>query len=137
MRRKIKKLQNEISLPIKTILGLIISSTVGVLTTVFISFLFSIILSNSAEISKYIGIYFIFSVIIGGMICGFCCTKFLCFKGIISGLISSISFSIFIFTIMLFNSDGSLNIYSLILLIIIIVSTTTGGIVSANTKRRK
>lgn len=137
MRKKISKKQKEISLPIKSIIGLSVSCLVGAVITIFFSFLFSYILSKSPEITKLSSVYFIVSILIGGLVCGFISTKLLSFKGLISGLLSSVPLIIIIFTIMLFFSNGRLNNFSVIVLFVVLISTTIGGIVSANTKRRK
>ncbi len=137
MRKKISKKQKEISLPIKSILGLSVSCLIGAIITIIFSFLFSYILSKSPEISKISSLYFIVSILIGGLVCGFISTKLLSFKGLISGLLSSVPLTIIIFTIMLLFSNGRLNNFSVIVLFTILISTTIGGIISANTKRRK
>ncbi len=137
MRKKIFKKQNEISFPVKVILGFIIPCLIGTLTTVIISFIFSFILSKSSEITTLSVFYFIISVAIGSLLCGFISTKMLTFKGLISGLVSGIPLSLFIFVIMLYFSNGKLSELSIIILAVILLSSTIGGIISANTKRRK
>ncbi len=137
MHKKITKKQKEISLTMKTALGLIIPSVVGTIVAIIVSFIFAYVLSKSPVISKFSIIYFISSIVIGGLICGYISTKMLSFKGLISGLLGGIPLSIFVFIIMLFFSNGQLNEWSIIILVLVLFSSTIGGIISANMKRRK
>ncbi len=137
MRKKIFKNQREISFPVKTALGLIISSVIGIIVSLIVSLIFSYIISKSPIISKLSIIYFLGSIIIGSLVCGFLSNKMLSFKGLISGLISGIPLSTLIFLLMLSFSNGRLNTYSISVLVLILLSSTIGGIISANTKRRK
>lgn len=127
----------ELSNPIKIILGITISCSIGVFISFLISVIFSYILSNSPEISRFISIYFIISVLLGAFACGFVGSKLLNFKGLFSGLICSFPFTLIIFSIMLFASNGVLSALSAILFVFIIVICVLGGIVSSNMKRRK
>ncbi len=137
MRKKIVKKQNEIKFPIQSILGFIIPCFIGLITTIVFSLIFSAILSKSSEISNIYILYFVISIVLGGLFCGFISSKILNFKGLFSGLISSVPLSLFIYVTMLFFSNGKLSSYSFIVLPLILLSSTVGGIISANTKRRK
>lgn len=137
MGKKIAKKHIELSAPIKTLLGILISCSIGVVVSLVLSVLFSYILSKSPEITKFISVYFIISVLSGAFVCGFSGSKLLSFKGIVSGFICSFPFSILIASVMLFASNGQLSVFSIILFIFIVVLCVIGGIVSANMKRRK
>lgn len=137
MSKKSSKINIEMSMPLKCFIGLIISSVIGILSTFFVSLIFSYLLSNSETITDYVFVYLIFSVIIGGFICGFLGSSFLPFKGLVSGLICSVPYTIIVYVIMFIFSQGNLNTYSFLLPIFIIVSSVVGGITRANLKRRK
>ena len=137
MSKKISKRKNEISLPMKNILNLLISSTLGVFSSLLVSLIFSFILSNTTKISDYTSIYLIFSFIIGGFVCGFSGTSMLMFKGVISGLICCVPYTIIMYLIMFVFSEGKLNLHSLLLILVIIFSSAIGGITNTNIKRRK
>ena len=137
MSKKLSKTKSEISLPLKTLLGFILSTLLGTISSLLVSVLFSYILSNSAEIPDYTFVYLIFSFIIGGFICGFSGSLMLMFKGLVSGLICCVPYTIVMYILMFIFSHGKLNSYSLLLVLIIIVSSAIGGITNANIKRRK
>ncbi len=137
MGKTIIKKRIELNATIKTILGIIISSIIGVTVSLLLSVIFSYILSKSPEVSKFIGLYFVISVLSGAFVCGFTGNKLLNFRGIVSGLICSLPFSIFILLIMLVTSNGILSGISVLLFVFIIVFSLFGGIVSSNMKRRK
>ncbi len=135
-KKNIKK-RFVLNAPIKTVLGIIIPCFIGISVSLILSILFSYILSNSSEISEFISLYFIISVLSGAFICGFTGSKLLNLKGLFSGLICSIPFSLCTFLIMFIKSDNQLSISALILFLIILIISTVGGIVSSNMKRRK
>lgn len=137
MSKKSLKRNIEMSIPLKCIIGLALSSFIGLLSTLFVSFVFSYFLSNSETITDYVFVYLIFSVIIGSFICGFVGSSFLPFKGIVSGLMSSVTYTIIVFLIVFIFTKGSLNSYSFLLPVFIIISSVVGGITKANLKRRK
>lgn len=137
MQKKLSKRKNEISLPIKNLLSLLISTLLGTISSLLVSLIFSYILSNSAEISDYMFIYLIFSFIIGGFICGFFGSSMLQFKGLVSGLICCVPYTIVMYILMFIFSNGKLNISSLLSVFVIIISSVIGGITNANIKRRK
>ncbi len=137
MVKKRTKRHLELSAPIKSVLGMSVSCLIGILISILLSIFFSYILSKSPEISKFISLYFIISVLSGAFACGFTASKLLNFKGLISGLICSLPFSIVILSIMLLASSGNLSVYSIIILVFIVVLCVIGGIVSSNIKRRK
>lgn len=137
MRKKLAKRYVESSMPVRVIMGIVLSCAIGFLVSFLLSVLFSYILSKSPEITNFISIYFIISVLSGSFVCGFIGSKVLYFKGIVSGLICSIFYSILVLSVMLFTSDGILSITIILLLIFIVLSSVVGGVTSANLKRRK
>lgn len=137
MQKKLSNRKNEISLPVKTILSFFLSTLFGTVSSLLVSFLFSFILSNSAEISDYTFVYLIFSFIIGGFVCGFSGSSMLQFKGLISGLMCCVPYTIVMYILMFIFSNGKLNASSLLSVLVIVVSSSIGGITNANIKRRK
>lgn len=137
MPKKIFNRKNEISLPVKTILSFILSTLFGTVSSLLISLLLSFILSNSAEISDYTFVYLIFSFIIGGFVCGFSGSSMLHFKGLVSGLMCCVPYTIVMYILMFIFSNGKLNASSLLSVLVIVVSSSIGGITNANIKRRK
>lgn len=137
MQKKLSKRKNEISLPIKNILSFFLSTLFGTISSLLVSLLCSFILSNSSEISEYAFVYLIFSFIIGGFVCGFSGSSMLPFKGLVSGLMCCVPYTIIMYILMFAFSNGKLNSSSLLLIIVILVSSSIGGITNANIKRRK
>ena len=137
MSKKISKRKNEISLPVKNVLSFFLSTLFGTVSSLLVSILFSYILSKSAEISDYSFIYLIFSFIVGGFVCGFSGSSMLPFKGLVSGLMCCVPYTILMYILMFIFSDGKLSLYSFLLVLVIIVSSVIGGITNANIKRRK
>ncbi len=127
----------KLSYPLKLTIGLLLSSFIGILSTLLVSVLFSYFLSNSEMISGYSIIYLIFSIIIGGFICGYIGSLYLSFKGIVSGLICSVLYTIIVFILLFIFSDGNLSSYSFLLILLTILSSAIGGITNVNIKRRK
>ena len=137
MSKKTTNHNINVSYPLRIIIGLLLSSVIGILFTLLVSVLFSYLLSNSEMISGYSVIYLIFSIIIGGFICGYIGTLYLPFRGIVSGLFSSVLYTIIIFLLLFIFSKGNLSPYSLLLIFITILSSSIGGITNVNRKRRK
>lgn len=137
MSKKQSKRKSEISLPVKNVLSFFISTLLGTISSLLVSILFSFILSNSSEISDYSFVYLIFSFIVGGFVCGFSGSSMLLFKGLVSGLICCVPYTIFMYIMMFIFSHGKLNPYSFLLVFVMIISSAIGGITSANIKRRK
>ncbi len=137
MPKKLCNRKNDISLPVKNILNFVASTIFGTVSSLLISLLISIILSKSAKILDYTFIYLIFTFIIGGFVCGFSGSSMLPYKGIISGLICCVPYTIVMYIIMFISSNGKLNSSSLLSVIIILISSSIGGITKANIKRRK
>lgn len=137
MLKKINKKYSELSMSVKTFIGIIISALFGFAVSVLLSLLFSYILSNSPEVSSFINIYFIISILFGAFICGFTGNKLLSFNGLLSGLMCSVLYLTIIISLMLIFSDGNIMAYSLVFFIFCVFVSIIGGIVSANMKRRK
>ena len=137
MHKKLSKRKNEISLPVKNIVSVFLSTLLGTISSLLVSIFFSYVLSKSAEISDYYYIYIIFSFIIGSFTCGFSGSSMLPFKGLVSGLICCVPYTILMYIFMFIFSDGKLSLYSFLLVFVIIVSSVIGGITNANIKRRK
>ena len=137
MLKKTTKRKNEIPITTKNIVGIGVSSLVGLIIVVILTLFASAIISKSAVMTSSIGAYFIGCVMIGGIVVGFSASKMCEFKGIVSGVISSIPYSFGVTILMLIFSHGQLSSKTILLFIGIIICSTIGGIVSANTKRRK
>ena len=137
MSKKSSNHNIKLSYPLKITIGLLISLFVGILTTILVSVLFSFLLLNSEMITGYSIIYLIFSIIIGSFICGYIGSLYLSFKGIVSGLICSVLYTITVFILLFIFSDGNLSSYSFLLILITILSSAIGGITNVNIKRRK
>ncbi|MBR2953634.1 MAG: TIGR04086 family membrane protein [Clostridia bacterium] len=137
MQKKLSNRKNEISLPVKNILSFFLSTLFGTISSLLVSFIFSFILSNSAEISDYTFVYLIFSFIIGGFVCGFSGSSMLQFKGLVSGLMCCVPYTIVMYILMFIFSNGKLNASSLLSVLVIVISSSIGGMTNANIKRRK
>ena len=137
MRKKLNKRKQDLPLTTKNLIGIFLSSIIGVIIAFITTVIISLILKNSAFLPKSISALFVISIVIGAFITGFIASKKCSFKGLISGLISSIPYLFIITIIMLFFSHGKLTTSMLFLYIGGIISSALGGIISANTKRRK
>lgn len=137
MQKKLLKRKSEISLPVRNIIGICLSTLSGTISSLLVTVIFSYVLLNSAEISDYYFIYLMFSFIIGGFICGFSGSSTLQFKGIVSGLMCCVPYTIVMYILMFIFSNGKLNGISLLSVLVILISSVIGGITSANIKRRK
>ncbi len=137
MRKKIAKRKNELPVSTKNIVGILLSSGIGLISIIILTLIASLILTKSSELTNSIAIYFIGSVTIGALITGFIASKKCEFKGLISGIISSLPLIFIITVIMLIFSHGRLMPETAILYVGIAIFSAIGGIISANTKRRK
>lgn len=137
MRKKLAKRKTEIPVTTKNVVGIALSTLIGLFAAIMLTVLSSLMLTKSASLSNSAGVYFISCVMIGALITGFIASKKCGFKGIISGVISSIPYSLGITVIMLIFSQGKLDPKTLFLYLGILVCSTFSGIISANTKRRK
>ncbi len=136
LRKQTKKRKTNFSVPVTNIIGLLISSIIGVISVSILSFVISFILTKSSNFPLYTEVYFCGCVGIGALISGFISAKKCNFKGLISGFICSFITIFFITIIMLFFTNGKLSENTLIMFLVIIICSTIGGIVSANTKKR-
>ncbi len=136
LNKKIKKRKLNFSVPIANIIGLLISSLIGIFVITILTLVVSCIISKSSNYPLHTEIYFCGCVGFGALIGGFISAKKCNFKGFVSGFISSFVTSFLITIIMLFFSSGKLNEKTLILFSLIVVCSTIGGIISANTKKR-
>lgn len=137
MKKRFLKRKNEMSMPMKNFVSLSISSVIGNILTIFLTFIISYIISKSENIPSYLGILFLFCIACGNILSGFIASKRCNFKGIISGLICSIPNALIITLIILFFSNSKINEKTLLLYLFIIFCSSVGGIIGANTKRRK
>lgn len=137
MRKKIVRRKQDIPLTTKNLVGILISSGIGMLTIIILTLMVSLILTKSSVISDSVGAYFIGCIVFGSLVNGFIASKQCSFKGLVSGIISSIPLAFFITIFMLIFSHGQLSSKTLILYSGIVVCSALGGIFSANTKRRK
>lgn len=131
--------KRNISFPNNTnnILGILISALIGTVFTFLLTLILSYIISKTSVLPAYLKIYFSICVGLGSIVCGFISSKKCNYKGVISGVLSSIPNLILIFFIILIFSDGQLKLDILIIFFVSILSSSFGGIVGANTKRRK
>ena len=136
MRKTIKK-KKDISSFNKNIIGLGISAIVGTVISVILTLLFSHIFANSETLSDSISVIFVGCIIIGGLSCGIISARLTEFKGIISGIVSSVIYLLIITIIMLFFTDGRLSATTLLLYLGTSIASIIGGILGANIKRRK
>lgn len=137
MRKKLSKKKKEMPLVTQNIIGILLSCFIGLVMTVIFTGLLSIALTKSSVITDTVGAYFIGCVMLGAVIAGFIASKRCTFKGILSGFVSSILYSLFVTVVMLFFSNGQINSKTVFLYAGIILCSVIGGILSANTKRRK
>lgn len=135
-KRPIKR-KKELSIPLKNVIGVTVSSVISVIISIIISLIFSLIISKSSELPDSLLLYFIGCIALGSLAGGILSSKLCSFKGIISGLICSMPTSLLITFIMLFFSSGKLDEKTIFMYVIVIVSSVMGGIIGANTKRRK
>ncbi len=137
MRKKAIKRKNDMPIMAKNIVGICISSLIGLILVIILTLFMSAIISKSAVMSNTLPAYFLGCVMIGAIIVGFIASKMCKLKGFVSGLISSIPYGFGITVLMLIFSHGQLSSKTILLYIVIIVCSVIGGIISANTKRRK
>ena len=95
------------------------------------------IISKTSILSGYLKIYFSICVGLGSIFGGFLSSKKCNFKGMLSGLLSSLPNSIIITIIMIVFSGGQLKESTIIIFLLIVICSILGGIIGANTKRRK
>lgn len=137
MHKKILKRKINILNPASNLLGVILSSFIGVgLSTLFILIL-SYIISKSSNLPSHTGAYFLACIGLGSVLSGIISSKKCNLKGLLAGLFCSIPNSIFVTIIMLFFTNGQLSESTIILYALIIICSTVGGIIGANTKKRK
>ncbi len=137
MLSKHKKRKSEMASQSNNLVGILLSNGIGLLFVIIFTLIASLVLTNSANLSNMSSILFVAIILFGAFITGFVASKKCNFKGIISGIISSIPYIFIITFLMLIFSNGRLNIYTSICYLFIFIFSTIGGIVSANTKRRK
>ena len=137
MHKKIAKRKKETPISTKNIKGIMISNVIGIITIILLTIVGSFILTKSSTLVNSSAIYFIGSIAIGALITGFVASKKCEFKGVVSGIISSLILIFLLTIIMLVFSNGRLISQVAILYIEIVVFSTIGGIIGANTKRRK
>ena len=137
MRKKITKRKKELPVSTKNIMGILLASSLGFISTIILTLIASLILANSSGSTNSIAIYFIGSVTIGALITGFTASKKCGFKGLVSGVVASLPLMFLITVVMLIFSNGRLIPETAILYVGIALFSAIGGIISANTKRRK
>lgn len=137
LKRKTVKRKKELPIINKNLIGLSISSFVGVVLVIVLTLLLSAIISKTAILTNSIGAYFIGCIMVSSIIVGFIASKKCELKGIVSGVVSSILFSFIVTIFMLLFSRAQLSPKTIFLYIAIVICGTIGGIIGANTKRRK
>lgn len=136
MRKKLTK-RKEYPEIIENLIGITISSIVGITITFLLSMLLSFIINKSQYLPQNLSWYLMGAVAIGAFSNGFISTFRCKLKGIFSGLVSAILFSLFITVALLIFSNGHIESKTGLLFVFIFVFSTLGGILGANTKRRK
>lgn len=137
MHKKIVKRKKELNLPLKNLVGILTANGVSLICTVFLTVLCSLILMKSQVLSSSLTMYFIGCLALGAVINGLVSSKKCSFKGILSGLLSSLPFAFFITVIMIFFTRGKLSLNTLYIWLTAAVCSTVGGILGANTRRRR
>lgn len=122
---------------IENIIGISTSSVVGIIVVFVLTFLFSLILNKSQKLPDNLTWYLMGIVVVGALVNGLISTIRCKLKGIISGVVSAVPFSLFITIALLVFSAGQIESKTGILYLLIFVVSTIGGILGANTKRRK
>ncbi len=135
LKNKLKRM-SEMPNCLKVILGLFISSFVGLVLMLLLTLTVSYILKDTELLPDSLILHFLFCEYAGCFLCGFISNKILPFKGIISGLVCGTVLTVIISIIVYFVSSRHLTMLSLVIFTGILVSVA-GGIVSANIKRRK
>lgn len=121
----------------KNIIGITLSTVISILILVILTAVISLILLKSEKIADNYIMYFYFCSIISAFIGGFTASKRCTFKGIISGLVTSVVYNFLLTVIILFVCRGHIRADIGILYAVTTVFFILGGIVAANTKRRK
>ncbi len=137
MRKKINKRKQDLPLPFKNFLWILLSGAIGIAVTLSITVIIALILKGATVLPDSLNLLLSASVMLGALITGFIASKQCTFKGIISGLISSLPYQLFILIILLFFSKGKISENILLIFIGASIFSALGGIISANTKRRK
>lgn len=137
MRKKVLKRKSDLSITTKNIIGIVLSAVIGAALSFILTLVFSYIFANAETLTNSIGAIFIACIMLGGFFCGIFSSRLTAFKGIVSGVLSSILYLLTITLIMLFFADGRLSADTLFLYIGIILVGIIGGICGANIKRRK
>ena len=136
MRKKLVK-RKEYPLVIENAIGIVVSSVIGLIVTFVLSFLISLFLYNSLNLPENLHFYLASAIILGAFTNGFV-SSFKCkLKGLVSGLIASIPFCLFLIIALLSFSNGQITSNTGFLYALIFIFSTLGGILGANTKRRK
>lgn len=121
----------------KNILGITLSAESAIIILVILTILISFILLKSEKISDSYIMHFYFCSVLSAFIGGFISSKSCTFKGIFSGLISSLVYNFTLTIILLFVCKGKIRPDTGILYALTTGFSVLGGIVGANTKRRK
>ena len=136
MRKKLTK-RKEYPEIIENLIGITISSIIGIAITFLLSVLLSFIINKSQYLPQNLTWYLMGAVVIGAFSNGFISTFRCKLKGIFSGLVSAILFSLFITVALLIFSNGQIETKTGLLYVFIFVFSALGGVLGANTKRRK
>lgn len=120
---------------IKNLIGMCIAASIGIASCCIFTAIFSYILSKSQQISSNLGLYLIISAGIGAFFCGVISAKKCKLKGIISGAVSALPYSLIITVILLFTGGGQLIDKTGFIYLTVIILSILGGIMGANTKR--
>ncbi len=128
IKTKSKKSQNEYS----DFANYLICSIKGVFITFAGLILCSLFVLNNSEISGFVNILIYVSVALGSFVCGYLSFKRLKGRGVINGLISSISYSVILILFISLISELNVSANVLVVIPVSVIAGTIGGITSAN-----
>lgn len=119
------------------VIGILISALSAIIITFLLTALIAFLQLKSEKIADSYIMYFYFCAVSSSFIGGFISSKKCTFKGVISGLVTSLIYNFILTVILLFVSSGKLRADTGILYAITTAFFALGGIAGANTKRRK
>lgn len=134
-----KKLSSRKEYPeiLQNVVWITISSIIAIIVTFILSFFFSLILNKSVTLPENPNFYLTGIALIGALINGVISTFKCKLKGVVSGVVTSIPFALFITIVLLSFSKGHIESKTGILYLLIFIVSAIGGILGANIKRRK
>lgn len=119
------------------VVGILVSALSAIIITFLLTAFIAFLQLRSEKIADSYIMYFYFCGVFSSFIGGFISSKKCTFKGVISGLITSLTYNFILTVILLFVSLGKLRADTGILYAVTTAFFALGGIAGANTKRRK